>query len=161
SDLEEHHPGIDSLDLPKVVATGGKMRLRPTPTTPWPMLTAVRPPSLTMAHWPTPTAIWPAWAAPCPVRSTNTRGTPRTRKRVEARLQQKIRSLAPRLPEILRSTDEQLAFQSGLLAAAVATPAGESFAFQGQRYEHLLLNSLRERGGTYRGTGRIWLKDLA
>jgi integrase len=160
-DLEEHHLGIDSLDLPEDVATGWKTRLRASHTDPWPMLIAVRALYLDIAHWATHDAYWARWAARCPISVNDTRGSAKHRKRVKARLHQKIRSLAPRLPEILRSTDEQLAFQSGLLAAAAATPAGESFTFRGQRYEHLLLNSLRERGGTYRGTGRIWLKDLA
>lgn len=69
--------------------------------------------------------------------------------------------MAPRLPEILRSVEEQLDLQTSLLSAAQATPAGTVFTFGRRRYEHVLLNSLRENGGTYRGSGRVWINDLA
>jgi integrase len=160
-DLEEHHPGIDSLALADEVATGWKTRLRAGRTDPWPVLIAVRALYLDIAHWATHDAYWAGWAARCPISINDTNGTAKHRKRVQARLHQKIRSLTPRLPEILRRTDEQLAFHTGLLATATATSPGECFTFQGHDYEHLRLTSLRENGGTYRGTGRIWLKDLA
>jgi len=51
------------------------------------------------------------------------------------RLYQKVRSLTPHLPEILRSVDEQVAFHAGLLTAAEATPIGERFTYQGHSYE--------------------------
>jgi integrase len=161
-DLEVHHPGIDSLDLPDEVATGWKQRLRASHTDPWPMLIAVRALYLDIAHWATHDPYWVGWAARCPISINDTRGNAKHRKRVKARLHQKIRSLTPRLPEILRSVDDQVAFHTGLLATATATPAGARFAFQAKQYEHLELQSTqRSRGGTYRGTGRVWLKDLA
>jgi integrase len=161
-DLEEHHPGICSLDLPEEVATGWKTRLRASHTDPWPMMIAVRALYLDIAHWATHDAYWAGWAARCPLSINDTRGHAKHRKRVKARLHQKIRSLSPRLPEILRSVDEQAAFYSGLLATTQTVPIGRRFTYRGKEYEHLRLNSTeKSRGGTYRGTGRVWLEDVA
>lgn len=161
-DLEAHHPGIDHLDLPAEVATAWKRRLRASHTDPWPMLIAVRALYLDIAHWATHDAYWAGWAARCPISINDTRGSAKHRKRVRARLHQKIRSLTPRLPELLRSVDEQVAFHTGLLATATATPAGARFTYHGKAYEHLRLNSTQKsRGGTYQGTGRVWVTDLA
>jgi integrase len=161
-DLEQHHPGISGLDLAEEVASGWKARVRESHTDPWPMFIAVRALYLDIAHWATHDAYWAQWAARCPIGISDTRGNAKHRKRVQARMHQKVRSMAPQLPALLRSVDDQAAFHTGLLTAATAVPAGESFAYRGRDYEHVALSSLeKSRGGTYRGTGRVWIIDLA
>jgi hypothetical protein len=90
-DLEAHHPGVDSLDLPDEIATGWKQRLRASHTDPWPILIAVRALYLDIAHWATHDAYWAGWAARCPISINDTRGNAKHRKRVKTRLHQKIR----------------------------------------------------------------------
>jgi len=159
-DLEENHPGISALALDDDVAAAWRARLRVAYTDPWPLLIAVRALYLDIAHWATHDAYWAGWAARCPVSIEHTRGNAKHRKRVTARLHQKIRSLAPRLPGILRRLDEELEFQTGLLAAAAATAGGEEFGYRGRRYQRVLLKTERANGGSYRGTGRVWIKDV-
>jgi integrase len=161
-DLEQHHPGISSLDLSEEVASGWKARVRASHTDPWPMFIAVRALYLDIAHWATHDAYWARWAARCPVGISDTRGNAKHRKRVQARMHQKVRSMTPQLPALLRSVDEQAALDGGLLAAAAAVPPGERFTYRGHDYEHAALSSMEKPGsGTYRGTGRIWIADLA
>jgi len=156
-DLEEHHPGINSLHLSAEVVEGWKLRLHDDAvrSDPWPVLTAVRSFYLDIAHWATADAYWAAWAAPCPIRTADSRGVRKHRKRVVARMHQKVRSLAPLMPAVLRAVDAHFDHEAALLAAARQTPAGQRFTIRGQQYEHLHLPSLR--GGHYRGSGRVWV----
>jgi hypothetical protein len=123
-DLEEHHPGINSLHLPADVVEGWKLRLHDDSvrTDPWPVLTAVRSFYLDIAHWATTDAYWAAWAAPCPIRAADSRGVRKHRKRVVARMHQKVRSLAPLMPAVLRAIDAHLDHETALLAAGPASP---------------------------------------
>ena len=161
-DLELHHPGIDSLDLPAEVATAWKRRCVTSRSDPWPILIAVRALYLDIAHWATHDAYWASWAARCPVGVHDTRGDGKHRKHVRARLHQRVRALTPHLPMLLRSADAQALFQAQLLAAAQQTELGATFTFHGRDYQHMPLKSTVGAGrrGTYPGTGRIWLIDL-
>jgi hypothetical protein len=85
ADLERHHPGIDSLALPRDVADSWKRRLRTMPRTTTSTcgqtaietverinyrecLTPVRAFYLDLAHWAVEEpGRWARWVAPCPV----------------------------------------------------------------------------------------------
>ncbi|QFZ22750.1 tyrosine-type recombinase/integrase [Saccharothrix syringae] len=159
-DLEDHHPGISSLDLPAEVATAWKKRVTSIRTDPWPILMTIRAFYLDIAHWATYDAYWAPWASRCPVSAADTKGQGKHKKKVRAKYHQRTRSLTPHLPRLLLGADEHLAFESERLALAQQTPLGETFSFRGQDYEHTPLKSL-QYSNSYLGTGRVWLRDLS
>jgi hypothetical protein len=168
-DLERHHPGIDSLQLPAEVAAGWKQRLRTrakTVTTAagekttHPVerlgyrqcLTPVRALYLDLAQWALEDpARWAPWVAPCPIgeEEINQRKQARQRKsRMDARTRQRL----PVLPILVRSVEERRKATDALLQAARATRPGECFAIAGQIYT---------RSVTTGRSDKVWIDDPA
>ena len=149
ADLEQHHPGIDSLHLDPEVAAGWKRRLRTvTRTTRSPdgtltrrseprvnyreCLTPIRAFYLDLAHWAVEDpARWAAWVAPCPIgnEEINRRKDKRHRK---ARMDARTRERLPVLPTLVRAADQHRQDAAALLHAARATEAGASFSAAGR-----------------------------
>jgi hypothetical protein len=123
-DLERHHPGIDSLHLPREVAQGWKQSLRTTQKTVTTdagakaVVTAERvgygqcltrsgrsTSYLDLAHWAVgDPARWGRWVAPCPAgeEEINQREAARRRKsRMDARTRERL----PVLPVLVRPID--------------------------------------------------------
>jgi integrase len=149
SDLERHHPGIDSLHLSPEVAAGWKQRLRTvSKTTRSPdgrktqtlvprinyreCLTPVRAFYLDLAHWAVEDpARWAAWVAPCPVGSEeiNRRKDKRHRKsRMDARTRERL----PVLPTLVRAVDQHRKDAAALLEEARRTPPCATFTAAGK-----------------------------
>lgn len=160
-DLEQHHPGIECLDLSQDVATAWKMRVHAAFQDPWKVLIVVRAFYLDIAHLAMHDAYWVAWAVRSPVSAADTRGSSKYKKHARARMHQRIRSLAPHFPALVRSAGEQLEFESGLLAAAREAEPGSCFSYQGREYEHVQLKRAPDDGGAGREARRIWLRDPA
>jgi hypothetical protein len=143
ADLEQHHPGIDSLRLTRDVAEAWKQRQRTKPHVTTTAngeksvvmverigyrqcLTPVRALYLDLSQW----AIedpgrWAQWAAPCPVgqEEISQRKFQRHRK---ARMDARTRERLPVLPVLVRTVDERK-YASALLQAARQThPARHS-----------------------------------
>ena len=164
ADLEHHHPGISSLNLPPGAATAWKQRLRTKNTAPQrggpaaqaPRLTcrhtliAVRAFYLDLACWATEDpARWGPWAAPSPVSKAdiNTRKEERRRKsRMDARTRERL----PVLPVLVRSAAGHHARTAAVLAAACRTPPGGTFTAGGQAFT---------RPAARRPGIRIWAED--
>ena len=127
ADLERHHPGIDTLNLPAEVASGWKHRLRvktTLSTTPAGGLTQADSPRLTARH--TLTAVralyldlaqwaledparWAPWVAPCPVGKADLNSRKETRHR-KSRMDARTRERLPLLPVLIRHvTDRRIA----------------------------------------------------
>lgn len=129
SDLERHHPGTDTLNLPAEVAEGWKQRLRTITTTRTDdgqrvetttarinyreCLTPVRAFYLDLAHWAVEDpARWAAWAVPCPVgrEEISRRKDKRHRKaRMDARTRQRL----PVLPTLVHIVNRVYAIKRG------------------------------------------------
>ena len=149
ADLEQHHPGIGSLHLPREVAAAWKQRQRTKPQMITSAageksvimvervgyrqcLTPVRALYLDLSQW----AIedpgrWARWAAPCPVsqEEISQRKFQRHRK---ARMDARTRERLPVLPVLVRTADERRKNAAALLQAARQTPPGQPFTAAGQ-----------------------------
>ena len=168
-DLERHHPGIDSLDLPPGVATAWKQRLRTwqkTTTTAEgvkaavtvdrigyrQLLTPVRAFYLDLAQWAfEDPARWGPWVAPCPIgeEEINQRKAARHRKsRMDARTRQRL----PVLSVLVRAVDERRKTTEALLHAARQINPGDCFTTAGQTLTRAI---------TKNPTSKIWVHDPA
>ena len=168
ADLERHHPGIGSLDLPTAVTDAWKQRLRTVvKTTRTPdgktvpitverinyrdCLTPVRAFYLDLAHWAVEDpARWAPWVAPCPIRSeeTNRRKDKRHRK---SRMDARTRDRLPVLPVLVRSIDQRRKDTAALLDAARRTAPGQEFTAAGQT----LIRSIPRRSAA----SKTWATD--
>ena len=149
ADLEEHHPGIDSLHLTAEVADAWKQRQRTKPqiiTAPdgertvitaerigyRQCLTPVRAFYLDLSQWAIEDpARWAQWAAPCPVgqEEISQRKFARHRK---ARMDARTRERLPVLPVLVGTVDERRKNSAALLEAARRARPGEAFTAAGQ-----------------------------
>ena len=108
TDLERHHPGICSLNLPDDVAQAWKQRIHVLPDgrprlNCHAVLLAVRSFYLDLRQWSLEDpARWAPWAAPCPIREADVRSYVKETRLRQARMQQRTRTLAPVLPQTRR-----------------------------------------------------------
>ncbi len=151
-DLEQHHPGIDSLALPTDVASAWKQRLRTRSTPPraspgetierlsyLDVLAAVRAFYLDLAEWALEDpGRWGPWVASCPIRPDELTRRKAVRHR-KARMDARTRDRLPVLPVLVRAAHQWRQDSAALLAAARRTPIGEAFTAAGQT----LVRSLR------------------
>ncbi len=142
ADLEAHHPGIDSLRLPRHVADDWKRRLATfTKTTRTSTgqkvqlivprinyrecLTPVRAFYLDLAHWAVEDpSRWGPWVAPCPIGEEEI-NRKKTKRRLKARMDARTRERLPVLPVVVRSVDERRNRARTLLDAARLTAPGQ------------------------------------
>jgi integrase len=170
ADLEAHHPGIDSVWLPREVADGWKSRLRTiTKTTKnaagektavtmprinyRECLTPVRAFYLDLAHWAVEDpGRWGPWVAPCPVgeEEINRR---KAKRHLKSRMDARTRERLPALPVLVRSVDERRRNAHALLQAARATEPGHPIPTSGDTLV---------RSAVARGTSdKVWAHDPA
>jgi hypothetical protein len=147
-DLEEHHPGIDSLHLARDVAQAWKKRMgHDNPDRPYEgysVLFAVRAFYLDISQWALHDAYWARWAAPCPVSLQDTKGVAKHRKNVTARMHHKVRQLAPLLPQLMSSVEERLRFQQEFINRARTAAPGEEFVHGGRTYQRRRYPAVRD-----------------
>lgn len=148
-DLEIHHPGINSLNLPPDVVAAWKRRAGETVrTTRAPdgtlvhtavprkgyktVLIRVRAFYLDIAQW----AIedpgrWARWAAPCPIRGSE---ADRTKQNLQQKSEkdQRTRAQVPVLPLLVAAVENRRTHTAALLATASAIPQGHGFTHGGQ-----------------------------
>lgn len=143
ADIEAHHPGIDSLRLPRHVADDWKRRLatfiKTTQTSTGEKvqvtvdrinyrecLTPVRAFYLDLAHWAVEDpSRWGPWVAPCPVGEEEI-NRKKAQRRLKARMDARTRARLPVLPVVARSVDERRKTTRTLLDAARQTPQGQA-----------------------------------
>jgi Phage integrase family len=167
-DIERHHPGIDSLNLPAEVAGAWKQRLQIRPatvTTPAgdkvevqvtrinyrECLTPVRAFYLDLAHWAVEDpARWGRWVAPSPVGSEeiNRRKAKRQHKsRMDARTRERL----PVLPTLVAAVHQQHENAEALLETAQDTPPGQAFTTAGLTLVRSIV--------PHATAGKIWAED--
>jgi integrase len=140
TDLEYHHPGICSLNLPDEVAQAWKQRIhvladgRPRLNC-HAVLLAVRSFYLDLQQWSLEDpARWAPWAAPCPIREADVRGYIQETRLRQARMQQRTRTLAPVLPQLLAAAEERARLSRLVLHATRLAAPGEQFTVEEVRY---------------------------
>ena len=170
-DLERHHAGIVSLDLPAEVADAWKRRLRTmrkTVASPSATgeraevvvprvnyrecLTPVRAFYLDLAHWAVEDpGRWGPFVTRCPVgeEEINRRKDVRQRK---ARMDARTRERLPVLPTLVRAVDDRRQAAQALLEAACRVKPGEAFTAAGQS----LVRSVVPHGSA---AGKVWADD--
>lgn len=139
-DLEQHHPGICSLNLPDVVAAEWKRRLR-TLDDGSPrrdvhsVLFLVRSFYLDLQQWALEDpARWAAWSVPCPVREADLRGYTKMVRQRQARMQERTRALVPVVPRLVAAAEDELAQATRLLTAVRDMRPGEEFTVDGRHF---------------------------
>lgn len=140
SDIEAHHPGIDSLRINPEVAREWKQRLRTRPARAGEttgasverlsyldVLAAVRAFYLDLAEWALEDpARWAQWVAPCPISQEELTRRKAVRRR-KARMDARTRERLPVLPVLVRAVNEWRRHSTALLVAAQAAAPGEAF----------------------------------
>jgi integrase len=169
ADIEAHHPGIDTLNLPTdvvqawkerlSVVTGRDGRTRPRKSK-LDVLTHVRALYLDIQDWALENPAWARWAVPCPIRRSDTAGHVKARKHTSAQMHQRVRDRLPRLPALLDATEAHRADQAALLHAATQTCPGDLFDHNGSRYRRVVSKD-NTQGPRYRGPDTVWVEDLA
>lgn len=146
--LETHHPGIDSLRLPRDVATAWKQRLRTKVTrrrlpdgtvaevtsprdSYLDILSKVRGFYLDIAEWALDEpARWGPWAATSPV-SGNEISYKKRNSRRKAKMDQRTRERLPVLPTLVGTAEQRLRDARTRLQAVRAVSAGGTFTVLG------------------------------
>jgi hypothetical protein len=167
ADLEAHHPGIDSLKLPRDVAAAWKQRVMSRTTTATAdggvqavtarlngrsVLTAVRAFYLDVAEWADDDPRWVPHAVRCPV-SASDASHKKDRSRRKSRMDQRTRERLPVLPALIAWADDQRTAAALRLQAAAGTAAGALFTAGGQTLLRPVMKT--------ETTGRIWAEDPA
>ncbi len=165
ADLEAHHPGIDTLKLPRDVAAAWKQRVmtRTRTTTTGDgqqqtqvvarldgrsVMTAVRAFYLDIAEWADDDpARWAPWAVRCPVSATDV-SHKKDRSQRKSRMDQRTRERLPVLPALTAWVEGERARTSAVLHAARTATPGELFTTGDTTLRRSILKTPT--------TGRIW-----
>jgi hypothetical protein len=147
-DLEQHHPGIASLRLPREVAGAWKRRLRTKTTTVirdgervevqserlayLDMLATVRAFYLDLAEWGLEDPVrWGVWVAPCPISQEDLVRKKSIRRR-KARMDSRTRERLPVLPVLIEAVDRWRRESLQLLEVGLQTLPGRQFTAAGK-----------------------------
>jgi len=169
ADLEEHHPGIDTLHLGSEIASAWKLRLRTVTKTVTneggekakvtverinyrECLTPVRAFYLDLAHWAVEDpGRWAHWVTPCPIgeEEINRKKAKRHRKsRMDARTRERL----PVLPVVVRSVAERRTATAELLDAARRSLPGDTFSAAGTTLVRTIMKQSTR-------PGMVWAHD--
>jgi len=133
ADLEAHHPGINSIELPPDVATEWKERLHHTANTRAEgrrprrgrgrlnVLTRVRAFYLDLQQWALEDPSWAPWAVACPIRKSEVGGQSKIVRHTTAVIHQRIRDRLPHLQLLADAAAAHHRQQRDLLALISAT----------------------------------------
>lgn len=138
-DLEVHHPGIASLQLPAEVKAAWKQRLVEKPSRTGSLragamdiLATVRAFYLDIAEWAhDDPARWGPWAAPSPVRYAEI-SHKKNRDRRKSRMDQRTRERLPALPALANMAETERRNAAERLDTAGRTDGGELFHAGGE-----------------------------
>lgn len=168
SDLERHHPGIDSLDLPEEVAAAWKERIRyrdrggkQVPRRNYfALLAKVRAFYLDIAEWALEDPSWAPWAVPCPIRRGESDGAAKAKRVVKAEIHQRIRERLPHLPQMVEAAETWKQQTAALLQAAERASVDATFLHEGREYRRTV-PALSRKSATQQGTPRVLATDVA
>jgi site-specific recombinase XerD len=147
-DLEQHHPGIDSLRLPRDITSAWKQRLQTRSKTTTTRtgekveltverlsyldtLASVRAFYLDLAEWALEDpGRWAVWVAPCPISQDDLSRRKSVRRR-KARMDARTRDRLPVLPILVRAADQWRKDADILLTSARTSAPGQPFTAAG------------------------------
>jgi len=150
-DLEQHHPGIDSLHLAPEVSAAWKQRCRTrierrrqpdgkvrevvtVRANVASIMLSVRAFYLDIAQWAIDEpARWGPWAVPSPIKDADV-AVVKDNKRRKARMDHRTRERLPALPVVARAASSWLNEAKARLQALMDTPPGGQFAFAGDAF---------------------------
>ncbi|MGH3421080.1 MAG: hypothetical protein ACRDOD_16025, partial [Streptosporangiaceae bacterium] len=169
-DLENHHPGIDSLRLAPTVAAAWKQRVlvkttrrnqtdgsivvdvasaRHSATN---CLAAVRTFYLDLAQWASDDpARWGPWAVPCPIKAGEIGHRAQAARR-KSRMDQRTRERLPALPALTAAVEHRRSQAAEHLAAARAVQPGQTFTTD---------EPALRRAVTTRAPANVWAEQVA
>lgn len=106
SDIQRHHPDLDTFAVDQQMMDGWRRRteFKPDGSPRRGLLTVViqiRAFYLDVGQWAHGDSFWAPWATPCPVPRTDVKKQQKHRRKTVARLHQRTRDLAPLLPRIV------------------------------------------------------------
>lgn len=169
-DLEEHHPGIDSLRLTQDMATDWKERLRtirhgrgrqgqPRKQL-QPILLIVRAFYLDLAQWAAhEPARWGPWVAPSPIPASATEIS-KERKRTVARMHQRTRTRAPLLPTLIKAIEDWRRETTDLVQRVTVLSNGQDFEVNGERWQRYVGRQSDGRRIIIKNPDSAQLRDL-
>jgi hypothetical protein len=166
-DIEKHHPGIDTLQLPSEVAEAWKQRLRVVVSKGVVKprrfyithLVTVRSFYLDIAEWALEDPTWAEWAVPCPIRHGETIGLGKEKQKVIADMHQRIRERLPHLDAIAEAVEDQRRTTSELLNRASGSQVGQTFEYAGLTYQRVAQYTKR-RAARHMGSPRVMVQRL-
>jgi hypothetical protein len=167
-DLERHHPGIDSLRLPREVAGAWKRRLRTKTTTMirdderveveserlgyLDTLATVRAFYLDLAEWGLDDPVrWGVWVAPCPINQEDLVRRKSVRRR-KARMDSRTRERLPVLPALVEAVDRWRRESRQLLDTGRQAQPGKQFTAAGK--------TLTRIDRQHAAADKVWVRDL-
>jgi site-specific recombinase XerD len=168
ADIEQHHPGIDTLHLPDDIAQAWKERVRvimATDGTVRPrqnihaVLMRVRAFYLDIQQWALEDPSWVPWAVPSPVRRGDTLGYEKARRKTVAAMHQRVRERLPHLPALVDAAQRCRAERTALLNAATEHEPGEVFDHHGARY-HRTASKSPDLAARHHGSPSVTVKNL-
>ncbi|NMN95851.1 tyrosine-type recombinase/integrase [Antrihabitans stalactiti] len=155
ADIEHHHPGLDTLNLPAEVVDAWKQRLRTVTTNDGGsrprrertrILITVRSFYRDLQQWAADDPAWAAWSFPNPIRKNDTAGFIKAKAKTTAAMHQRVRERLPHLPILVDTAERLKTEQAALLAATNAAAVGQTFEHAGRQYRRRALKSLDRRG---------------
>lgn len=168
-DLELHHPGIDSLKLDATVSSEWKDRLShirhgsksigAERRDPMSVLMAVRAFYSDIAHWALEDpAQWAPFAAPNPIRPSDTAAMTKFKRRQKARMHQRTRELAPILPRLVDVADQRRQATQARMLAAKPIGHGQPIPIEGDDLVRHIVKSDSVTGAG-QGSARVYATD--
>ncbi|MBP2371987.1 integrase [Pseudonocardia parietis] len=150
-DLEDHHPGIDTIALSTDQAAGWKQRVKTKSggrvrRDYFSVLGSVRTFYLDIAAWAHEQPRWTPWAVPCPISPRDLHGITPARRAATARMQARTRTLAPHMPRLVEHARRRRDQAERLLAQARAAVPGDEFDHDNTRYRRVRLTKQAQPG---------------
>jgi site-specific recombinase XerD len=150
ADIERHHPGLNTFNLPPDVAADWKQRLRFVTTSKGERkprknhlnaLAQVRSFYLDIQEWALEDPRWAPWAAPSPVRRGDLIGMGKARKKTVSEMHQRVRERLPHLSILADNAEAHRSGQAQLLSVAKPVPIGQTFQHNGVTYQRTIYKS--------------------
>lgn len=158
ADIEAHHPGIDTLELPEEIAAEWKHRMRTeklhtraglkqrSHSDYVSILNTIRAFYRDLQEWATHDPSWAQWSFANPIRKSELVGQhSKIRAQTAAATHQRIRERLPHLPVLVEVTERYKAEQEELLALTKATPIGATFTHGGRGYRRIIPKTYAKR----------------
>jgi site-specific recombinase XerD len=146
ADIEQHHPGIDTLELPTHVTEAWKERLLHVTEADGQtrarknrldILSRVRSFYLDIQEWALEDASWAVWAVPSPVRRGDLEGFTKLRRQITSEMHQRVRDRLPQLPLLVDAAERHRDDMASLLALVRRAAAGDVVDHNGHSYRRL------------------------